>query len=60
MSLTRTEWIDMWHSLRQVEKYINERDVPRTEVFGHKNRAEVMSEIQSIKNKIQSVIGQME
>jgi len=50
----------MWHSLRQVEKYINERDVPRTEVFGHKNRAEVMSEIQSIKNKIQSVIGQME
>jgi hypothetical protein len=59
MSLTRAQWIDMWRSVRKIEKYITEREIPRTEVFGKKNREEVVNEIEKVQDLIESVIGQM-
>ena len=59
MSLTRAQWLEMWRSLRYIEKYITDREIPRTEVFGKKNREKVIQEIEVIRDQIESVVGQL-
>jgi hypothetical protein len=59
MSLTRAEWRIMWSCVRRIEKYIESRSLPRTEE-GKKDRASAKTDIDTIKEQIQSVVGQLD
>jgi hypothetical protein len=59
MSLTRTEWIRMWHEIKEIErnaKLIDTSSRPITKV----RRNSILASTTEIKRLIQSVIGQME
>ena len=56
MSLTRAQWEEMWESIKQIERAYIENAIPPHS--GHRRR--VRNAILDIKDKIQSVIGQME
>jgi NRPS condensation-like uncharacterized protein len=53
MSLSRDEWAKMWESIKYIEQQCQMIRLPRT-------KATVLKEVQFIKEKIQSVVGQME
>lgn len=55
MSLTKAEWKEMWTETTIIKVYANKKRLPE------KERREVINEsIDRIRDKIQSVIGQME
>ena len=55
MSLTREQWVEMWHDVKAIEKTVKFcSEMPRGQ------RAVTLSKIDRIKVQIQSVIGQME
>ena len=53
MSLTRTEWVEMWQSVKRMEWIVSR-------MRHSTNKDNMMREIRKIKEQIQSVIGQME
>jgi hypothetical protein len=61
MSLTRDEWAKMWESIKTIEQLA--KDLRSTSIqFRNRNHysESILDEISEIKEKIQSVIGQME
>lgn len=53
MSLTRDEWIQMWYSIKRIEGYIDFKPPSL-------NKNGIQKDVELIKEKIQSVVGQME
>lgn len=59
MSLTRDEWARMWESIKMIEQLLDGLHTEtRKNTIRDKDR--IRKEIQFIKNRIQSVVGQME
>jgi hypothetical protein len=58
MSLTRTEWIRMWHETKELERQIN--NFSDIETVNERTKRSMRTSITEIKRLIQSVIGQME
>lgn len=54
MSLTREEWETMWADIRAIEEAMTRASLPKA------TRLHVQMRIQSIKDAIQAVIGQLE
>lgn len=60
MSLTREQWIEMWGQIKNIESLTN---VIKTLAKGERTKMScdiIQTELVEIKNKIESVIGQME
>jgi hypothetical protein len=55
MSLTKDEWAMMWESIKTIERLNDYQQFRNSNVF-----EKVKKEVDYIKNKIQSVVGQME
>ncbi len=54
MSLTRSEWVDIWKSTKEIERLSNH-------VLYNKNKMQlILKHIDFIQQKIQQIIGQME
>jgi hypothetical protein len=53
-SLTRDEWIEMWESVKRLERIANSLD------FHNIRKQRILAETAKMKEKIQEVIGQME
>lgn len=58
MSLTRTEWIEMWENIKTIEKELE--DIVWCDSLSCNKYNETKPNVKFIKDKIQQVIGQME
>lgn len=61
MSLTRDEWAEMWDSIKKIE--FASKDLISTKIEFQNRRHYsnlILREVKSIKDKIESVVGQME
>ena len=59
MSLTRTEWIRMWHETKEIERNAKLIETS-SRAIAKIRRDSILTSITEIKRLIQSVIGQME
>lgn len=55
MSLTRAEWLIMWRCIRRISKFIKENSSASA-----KAQKEALMDIDTIKDQIQSVVGQLD
>jgi hypothetical protein len=59
MSLTRAEWLDMWCSVKKLERLSNEL-LENKSVNNLRRGTIIRTEVNKMKEQIQSVVGQLE
>jgi hypothetical protein len=55
MSLTRAEWLIMWRCVRRIQKFVTQYSSA-----DKKTQRDVLVDIETIKDQIQSVVGQLD